>query len=442
MASVETGNLNIHTKSEEITEEPVRLLIVEDCKAEQARLEAMLCHLGYEVLTAETGRQGLEILGKENVSLVLSDWRMPEMSGIELCRAVQDDPELGNPYFILVTGCHNKCDLVAGMDAGADDFVTKPFNAEELRVRVQAGKRIIQLRREAEQKNQALESSLAREAKAALKIQRDLHTASRMQRELLPDSSCPMLGLSIAQLYQPLETVAGDSFNYFPLDTRNVAFFQCDVVGHGIAAAMISFALTRHLSPDSGMLLQKKRSDMGAMPSDSNSRYITAPEDVVAALNNRFLEKGEEAQYFTMVYGVLDTVTGRGRLCQAGHPYPIIIGTQGRARKLGEGGFPVGMFPKACYQGVDFHLASGERMALYSDGISECHNRDGVPFESERLANLLVSDKERTLDEQVSGLTDQLQDWRKGAAQEDDISLLVIERSTGSEESPTVVCED
>lgn len=439
MASNVTGNSNDHCGPPEKDQKPIKLLIVEDCKAEQARLEAMLCQLGYEVVTAETGLQGLNILCEQTISIVLSDWRMPQMSGIDLCRAVRGDAELGDPYFILVTGCNNKCDLVAGMDAGADDFVTKPFNAEELRVRVQAGKRIIQLRREAERRTDELQRSLEREAQATLKVQRDLRVASRMQRELLPDSTLMIPGLSISQLYQPLEAVCGDSFNYFMLDQRNMAFFQCDVVGHGIAAAMVSFALTRYLSPDSGMLLSKPQTNVAVT---HQCPQITSPEDVVAALNQRFLEKGEQAQSFTMIYGVLDIATGKGRLCQAGHPYPMIIDIDGRSSQVGAGGFPVGMLSEATYQGIDFHLAKGERMILYSDGISECHNNDGVAYDAQRLAASLVTDNETSLDVQVNNVINQLQIWREGANLEDDVSLLVIERNNDPQEDAKVMLED
>lgn len=442
MERITKRNSMLEIKPNKTDKEPLRLLIVEDCQAEQARLEAMLCQLGYDVITAETGLQGLDILSRERISIVLSDWRMPEMSGIDLCRTVRSRPELGKPYFILVTGCDNKCDLIAGMDAGADDFVTKPFNSEELRVRVQAGKRIILLRREAERKTNELRRSLKREAEAALKIQTDLRTASRMQRELLPNPSHTIPGLSIAQLYQPLETVAGDSFNYYTLDHRTLAFFQCDVVGHGIAAAMVSFALTRYLSPDSGMLLKKAQGPLRGESHSAYSSQITAPEDVVTALNKRFLEKGEEAQSFTMIYGVLDLDTGRGRLCQAGHPHPLIIDAKGHSVELGSGGFPVGMLVDANYHGVDFNLEKGSRMVLYSDGISECHNSDGVAFNSKRIVTLLAKDNDHALDEQVKGMTQHLQSWRNGIALEDDVSLLVIERTDELAQDPMVMLEN
>lgn len=187
------------------------------------------------------------------------------------------------------------------------------------------------------------------------------------------------------------------------------------------------------------MLLSKPQTNVAVT---HQCPQITSPEDVVAALNQRFLEKGEQAQSFTMIYGVLDIATGKGRLCQAGHPYPMIIDIDGRSSQVGAGGFPVGMLSEATYQGVDFHLAKGERMILYSDGISECHNNDGVAYDAQRLAASLVTDNETSLDVQVNNVINQLQIWREGANLEDDVSLLVIERNNDPQEDAKVMLED
>ncbi|MFT5693644.1 MAG: sigma-B regulation protein RsbU (phosphoserine phosphatase), partial [Oceanicoccus sp.] len=138
----------------------ITILIVEDSKSEQIHMQAMLTKFGYHVTTADNGRQALNILKTQKIQLIISDWRMPELTGIDLCRQVRADSSFGHPYIIMVTGRTSKDDLIAGMEAGADDFISKPFNSEELRVRLQAGTRILQLRDAAEQRNMALEQAL------------------------------------------------------------------------------------------------------------------------------------------------------------------------------------------------------------------------------------------------------------------------------------------
>ena len=366
------------------------VLIVEDSKVEQVRLAAILNKFGYRVLTADNGNQALDILRREDILLVVSDWRMPEMTGIDLCRQLRNDPGFGHPYVILVTGLNAKADLVAGMDAGADDFISKPFNSEELRVRLQAGVRIVQLRNEVEQQYVQLAQTLKRETATSRIIRKDLDAAAKMQRELLPASISPFPQLEVGSLFQPAATVAGDSFNFFRLDDEHLAFYHIDVAGHGIASAMLSFTVSRFLSPELGAItLSRSKPVNPEAVSQHLPSHIVSPEMVVKSLNERFLEKEDCTHYFTMVYGVLNANTGAGHLCQAGHPYPLITDSKGKVRQIGKSGFPVGMLETASYESIAFQLGQGERLFLYSDGITDCSCEDGTPFSLQRLATQL-----------------------------------------------------
>jgi sigma-B regulation protein RsbU (phosphoserine phosphatase) len=406
------------------------VLVVEDSQSEQFRMSAMLQGFGYRVATAENGRQALEILRGEAIRLIVSDWRMPAMTGIDLCRALRDDPTLGQPYVILVTGQNTKTDLVAGMDAGADDFIAKPFSSEELRVRLQAGARILGLRRESEQRSRQLADALSREAEANQTMRRDLALAARMQREFLPAPVSPFPQISIATLFHAASMVAGDGYNFFRLDEQHLGFFLIDVAGHGVAAAMLSFAVSRLLSPE------HDTSPLGVIakggPHQASGwlpRHIVPPDRVLHWLNQHFVETDDCTHYLTMVYGVLNVETGAGELCQAGHPHPLIVENQHRVKKLGKGGFPVGMLAEATYEPTPFHLGVGERLVLYSDGITESRGGDGSTFGIQRLANLLGQIHGLELSEGIAQTRTQLlQGWLSGAPGEDDISLLAIER--------------
>ena len=123
----------------------VKILIVDDDEMALAMLENMLIENGYTVVKASNGQDALKILHETNCRLVISDWQMPHMDGLELCRAIRDDDTLGYTYFILLTGNEAKDSAVTGLSAGADDFISKPFNPAELAVRIRAGERIISL---------------------------------------------------------------------------------------------------------------------------------------------------------------------------------------------------------------------------------------------------------------------------------------------------------
>ena len=405
------------------------ILVVEDSKVEQQRMVAMLQGLGYRVLTADDGAQALEILRLKPVRLILSDWRMPEMSGIDLCRAVRADPALGQPYLILVTGQNTKSDLIAGMDAGADDFIVKPFNGEELRVRVQAGGRLLELRGEAEQRSHELAAALQREAAANRRIRDDLALAARMQRASLPNATSPFPQLALGTLFHAAVEVAGDAYDFFGLDDRHLGFYLIDVAGHGVAAAMLSFTVSRFLSPEtSGIALRHARNNAIAHPDSSLPGHIVPPNRVVEALNERFVDKAGDGNYFTMIYGVLDVQSGRGELCQAGHPHPLLVGGQSGVRRIGNGGYPVGMLAQASYDNIAFQIGRGERLILYSDGVTDCLGSSAERFGESRLANHLRRLHARPMQAVIVALDDALQAWHGDSARADDVSLLAIER--------------
>jgi signal transduction histidine kinase len=141
----------------------VRALIAEDEPLSRHLLQTYLKGWGHEVTAAEDGAAAWRLFQAGGFPLVLTDWVMPEVDGLELIRRIRAAPSGGYVYVILLTAKAQKADVVQGMEAGANDFVSKPFDREELRVRVGAGERIIQLERALAEQNRAL-----REAQAAL----------------------------------------------------------------------------------------------------------------------------------------------------------------------------------------------------------------------------------------------------------------------------------
>ncbi|MDH3538165.1 MAG: serine/threonine-protein phosphatase [Gammaproteobacteria bacterium] len=154
---------------------------------------------------------------------------------------------------------------------------------------------------------------------------------------------------------------------------------------------------------------------------------ITSPDKVVNELNQLFVEKKRCTRYFTMVYGVLDTLSGVGHICQAGHPHPLLVDASGNVRQLGKGGMPVGMLAKAQFESLPFRLETGETLFLYSDGVPDSTNADGEAFGLARLEALLRNIRERPLDEQINLVTKQMTKWHAGSPI-DDISMLALSR--------------
>ncbi|QBF87617.1 fused response regulator/phosphatase [Leclercia adecarboxylata] len=396
------------------------VLIVEDSPVYRRLLARMLAQWGYTVSEAENGVAALDILANQPVSLVISDWEMPEMDGLSLCREIRSRQFGHYVYVILLTAREAPDDLTLGFDAGADDFLSKPVEQSELRARLHAGARVLSL-------ESTLAARNARLSEALRQIEQDLEVAARIQQSVLPAHQQRHQDYFSDWIFLPSAWVSGDIFNVFPLD-NHLGFYCVDVSGHGVGAAMMSLAVARQF-------LHGRAVERFLFTADNE---VASPAEVVRILNGRFCsDEVEIVSYFTIIYGVIDLATGEGRLCQAGHPTPFIVTPEGEARTVGNGGAPVGLMPDLCWTDVNFSLAAGERLCLFSDGITECENLGGEQFGQMRLQASLQAGAGLTLNELLPQFARHLVHWRSGDNKEplamaDDVSLLVIER-TGEE---------
>ncbi|KGD80052.1 sigma-B regulation protein RsbU (phosphoserine phosphatase) [Pantoea sp. PNA 14-12] len=391
------------------------VLIVEDSLVYRRLLSRMLTQWGYRVSEAENGIVALSILETQPVSMVISDWEMPEMDGLTLCREIRGR-QLGHYiYFILLTARENPNDLTQGFDAGVDDFLSKPVEQSELRARLHAGTRILSLEATLAARNTHLSEALRQ-------IEQDLEVAARIQHSVLPAHQQCYGDYFSDWLFLPSAWVSGDIFNVFPLD-NHLGFYCVDVSGHGVGAAMMSLAVARQF-------LHGRTVERFLLDGDKG---VVSPAEVVRILNERFCsDEAEIVSYFTLIYGVINLTSGEGRLCQAGHPTPFIVTPHGQIRTVGEGGAPVGLMPHLSWTDVSFTLAPGERLCLFSDGITECENLAGEQFGQERLQTCIQDSIAQAPDDLLQQFGQHLIRWRNGEnteqhAMADDVSLLIIE---------------
>ncbi len=160
---------------------PRRVLVVDDSKMQRRILSALLSRSGYEVLEAGTAEEALDICGRIEPDFVLSDWMMPGMSGIEFCQQFRAMPREGYGYFILLTSKTEKHDVAEGLQSGADDFLAKPVNGDELRARLMAGERILTMEHAMKEKNRQLSLALGELQSLYDSINRDLVEACKLQ---------------------------------------------------------------------------------------------------------------------------------------------------------------------------------------------------------------------------------------------------------------------
>ncbi|KFK93819.1 response regulator [Serratia sp. Ag1] len=409
----------------------VTILIVDDSKSYRHLMATMLAKWGFSVFEAEDGECALRLLEQQPVHIVISDWEMPVMDGVELCQAIRKSDFGHYIYVILVTARQSLDDLLTGMEAGADDFLSKPVNQSQLRARLHAAERVLLLENTLAARNEKISS-------AYRQIESDLQAAAKIQHSVLPAHNLSLAGFEADWMFLPSAYVSGDLLNYFSLDERHIAFFSVDVAGHGVSAAMLSLAVSREF------MTGRISSQLLISQNEAGESTPVAPHQVVAELNQRFcLDNDEVFSYYTLIYGVIDTTNGQGTLCQAGHPTPFVIGSGGELQAVGQGGMPVGLFPDAEYQDSHFTLGVGDRLYLYSDGITECENHQQELYGEERLQQLLCEYRklpknqlfqrvEKALSAWHSGETDALQEQDKKPSRPfaDDISLMAIERIT------------
>lgn len=202
----------------------MRILVVDDDRVNRQIISHHLTASGYEVVACADGEAAWEIIGSEEISLVVTDWIMPRMDGIELCHKIRQTHFDRYIYTIIVTSKDEQQDLIHGMDAGADDFLVKPVNREVLGACIRAGERILALERRLEERNRKLKESRDRLQHAYSIMQKDLEAAARVQKSLIPRKSTVHPGVRFHWMFQPCAHVAGDIFNCFSMDENHLGF--------------------------------------------------------------------------------------------------------------------------------------------------------------------------------------------------------------------------
>jgi phosphoserine phosphatase RsbU/P len=394
----------------------VNLLIVDDDPATKALMQAWLQGPGRTVTSLGSEQITNTTFSETNYDVVLSNWNLSHGSGSDLCQLVRQDSSYH--YVIVYPSNGRELDFAECTAAGADDILSPPLNSPQLQVRILAAERTINLQRAFAEQNAAHKALNEKLDLAYQALYSELQAASELQLSLLPTVSEVHPNYSLDWLVLPSSFLAGDNLNYFIMQERYLIFYHLDVAGHGIPSALLSVTLNQLLSPQPG-------SPMVRFDPQLELKRIVPPVEVVSELNRRFQPQGDG--YFTMIYAVLDTVTHEIRLCQAGHPSPIKIAANGEVSEIGDGGFPVGLWPDMTYEETRTNLMPGDRMVLYSDGVLACLNDEEVPYSLEQLEAIISSQSGKPLKEVLQAVQADLEQWNQGKDFPDDISLLILE---------------
>lgn len=358
---------------------PLRVLVVDDSRMQRKLLSANLRTWGYDVLEAESGDEGLQLCVQHDVSLILSDWVMPGMTGPEFCLEFRRLAREGYGYFILLTSKGSSSEVAQGLNSGADDFLTKPVNSGELRARLRAGERVLNMQKELIEKNMIVNTALERIETLYDALNHDLSEARHLQQSLVRETDIRFDEGRIAFNLTPSGHVGGDLVGQFRINADEIAIYSLDVSGHGVTSALMTARLAGYLS---GLTPNQNL----AMSRSPNGSFVARdPAETVSDLNKLLLRELETEHYFTIALSIVDLTTGKMRSVQAGHAHPLLLRKSGAIEHLGSGGMPVGLLPDAQFETFETELRPGDRLMLYSDGITECTSENGDMLEEQGL---------------------------------------------------------
>ena len=378
------GNHNSDTES---------ILLVDDNPTNLQVLFQTLEGVGCKLLIAKNGNGALAIAGKALPDLILLDIMMPDIDGYEVCRQLKADPATADIPVIFLSALGETEDKVKGLHLGAVDYITKPFQPDEVIARVNTHLTIHRLKREVESQKDQLEH--------------ELEVVSEVQRKLLPKKLPEIDGFKLAAHYETSRYAGGDYYDTIEIAENRWGFLIADAEGHSAPAAVLM-----------------------AMTCALFRAYSASPNDPAAVLHylNQHLCKVADPSFMTALYAVYDAGQQTMRVARAGQPLPMIYrSSEKKAFEIDNPGvYPLGIEPYEIEIPVtEIKLMPGDRFLIYTDGLSERFNAAGETYGEQRLLQPLATDKAATPQDVVAAIMGDVEQFAGDHPADDDQALLL-----------------
>jgi phosphoserine phosphatase RsbU/P len=340
------------------------ILVVDDDPLTRKMLVRTLTAAGYQCLASENGLAAWDQMRASQPSLVLLDLEMPDLDGAELVRRMRADanPAIAQIPTIMLTGHIDEQSEVLCLEAGADDFVTKPINTTVLRARIETHLRLRLMRDQLRRQNEELEAWRHN-------LERDLAAARLTQQALIPQKPPMLPGWDVAAVFRPVIEVGGDIYGWVRMKDDRMLFWIADATGHGASAALIT-------------TLTKLLFHYGTVEEDS-------PVTVMQAVNNDFHGIFGGRSFMTAMCIALDPDSGRASIVGAGHPPLLIARRNGPTETIGSAAPPLGLAELPQFVETEVQLAQGDAFLLYTDGLFSAVDKKRSRFTPEHLGKMI-----------------------------------------------------
>jgi serine phosphatase RsbU (regulator of sigma subunit) len=388
-----------------------RILVVDDKPANVQLIERMLRGAGYTSIESTTDPGAVCDLHRANsYSLILLDLQMPGLDGFQVMEGLKEIE--GDGYLPVLVITAQPAHKLRALEAGAKDFVSKPFDLAELRARVRNILEVRLLHLKAREHGRVLEETV-RELEASREVlqkksEEELALAQQTQESLLPRCLPQFENFRIHAFNNPTRYVGGDFYDFLQLGSGEWMGVLADVSGKGMSAALLSSMV------------------LGALSMEFHAG--TRAEEVLSRVNRLLRQKSLPFQFVTLFVFVMGP-DGGGQFISAGHNIAYLFrSATGKIEALSPEAFALGMFDNVCYAARTVQLDSGDVLLVYSDGLTDAENQHEEMFGEERLLELIRQAAPAGSHVLEYKLLRAIEEFTEGTPQTDDITFVIVEK--------------
>jgi sigma-B regulation protein RsbU (phosphoserine phosphatase) len=380
-----------------------RVLVADDSQANRDVLVKYLSREGHEVVAVADGLAAVDTVFRQPFDVVLLDMIMPGMNGDEVLKAMKADPRLRLVPVIMISALDALDSIVRCIEAGAEDYLPKPFNRVLLRARIGA----------------CLEKKRLREIELSYlqAVEKELTIAREVQRSILPKAFPAHHALVGHGLMDPAREIGGDFYDFFALDDNRIGIAVGDVSGKGVPAAVYMAMVRTQLR--------------------ATALFGLSPAECLDRLNEHLSADNAEGMFVSLFYGIVDCARGVFTYANGGHNWPALLRADGSVDWIkGTHDLLVGVMSGSPYHDAALTLAAGDSLVIYTDGVVEAIDPDEAEFGKHRLATVLTAHAGATPAALCDGVLAAVRSFEGGQPHSDDLTCVAVRFQDGRGDTP------